>query len=91
MDNRTFISKLARNSGMSIRVTAAVAQSLVDKISDALVANNEVALPGFGTLGCEKCDEKVVTDSDGRRSLMPPSINVVFMPGSRLRKKYKQK
>lgn len=87
MDNRTFISRLARTSGMSVRETAAVAEALAAKIGDALTSGSEVALPGFGTFGTEKCDEKVVTDAEGGRTLMPPSINIVFTPGSRLRKK----
>jgi nucleoid DNA-binding protein len=47
---------------------------------------NRIAIPGFGSFQGEKRDEKVVKDlSTGRRLLLPPTIELEFIPGGRLK------
>ena len=65
--------------------------ALADIIKETLLEHDSVALPGFGTFTTSKSDEKVITDPlSGKRQLVPPSINVVFVPSLKLAKTVKQ-
>lgn len=86
MDNRTFVSRLAKLTGNSVRQTNNLSDTLVALIKDSLCTQDTVAVPGFGSFSAVKKDEEVVTDKNGNRMLMPPSINAEFMVGSRLKK-----
>lgn len=45
-----------------------------------------VAIPGFGTFTPEKSDERIVSDSEGRRFLLPPSVEIRWRASVMLRK-----
>lgn len=52
---------------------------------------NRVAIPGFGSFEGIKHDEEITNDlATGRRMLLPPSIEVRFIPGGMLKKKIKE-
>lgn len=86
MDNRTFLNRIAKKSETPVKTVAEHAEALVGLVTELLAACDTVAIPGFGTFTATKTDEHVVTAPDGRRTLLPPSIDVNFQPGSRLRK-----
>lgn len=55
-------------------------------IGEECRAQNRVALPSFGSFRGMKRDETVVRDlSSGRRLLLPPAIEIEFLPGGRLK------
>lgn len=87
MDNRAFISRLAKNMDMESRETSRLVQSLVEIIGERLAAGENVALPGFGTFESHKSVEYVSTDTaTGEKILMPPVIKASFTIGSRVKK-----
>lgn len=87
MDNRSFLSKLAKATDQDNKTAAALASALVNIIGSAASETQNVALPGFGTFEAVKTLESVETDpGTGRRTLVPPAIKVIFKPGSRLKK-----
>lgn len=86
MDNRTFISKLAKKTGLPVRQAGQIADTLTAIITDQLCSANDVAIPGFGTFGTVKSDEHIEVSDNGKRTLLPPKISAEFVAGSRLKK-----
>lgn len=67
-----------------------ILKELAGLITDALRAGDQVALPSFGTFNAVKTDEYTVTDpTTGRRTMMPPCIDVQFTPALKLVKAIK--
>lgn len=61
--------------------------AFADIIKETLLEHDSVALPGFGTFTTSKSDEKVIVEPlSGKHQLVPPSINVVFVPSLKLTK-----
>lgn len=83
MDNRTFVSRLAKSSGRDAKSVSELADKITEIIHIALAGCDTVAIPGFGTFSAKKADEHV-EEVDGHRMLMPPAITVSFKAGSRL-------
>lgn len=88
MDNKTFITGLARKLG--------IATDNVDQLTDALIAAiknsacnlDSVAIPGFGRFDTVKSDEYIAVDkADGINKLFPPTVSMSFTPGSMLKKR----
>lgn len=69
----------------TITLEEAVAQVLTDAATNLDI----VAIPGFGSFAGEKHDEHIAESSDGRRMLIPPSVNITFKPSVLLRNKVK--
>lgn len=87
MDNRNFITQLARKTDMDYKEAGRLSESLCRLIGECLANGNDVALPGFGTFESVKTIEHVTTDeASGRKMLIPPTIHVEFRAGSRLKK-----
>lgn len=87
MDNRTYITRLAKNTDNTAKDTAALAAALADIIAESLTEGNNVAIPGFGTFESIKTLEYVAENpATGLNMLYPPKISVSFKPGSRLKK-----
>lgn len=91
MDNKQFITRLAKRSGMDYKETAALLQSITSLMADKLSAGDTVAIPGFGSFAPEKLDETVLIDrSTGKRMLLPPQIVVRFEESAILSKRLDQ-
>ena len=87
MDNTNFISQLADALHVDADRTSRLVDALCDIMAQCAVDNENTAIPGFGTFEAVKTMEYVsVNPSNGSRTLMPPQINVIFKPGSRLKK-----
>lgn len=87
MDNRSFITRLAKAIDQDTRETARLAQSLCEVIAGCASETDSTAIPGFGTFVAVKKDETIaVNDETGVRTLLPPHISVTFRPASRLKK-----
>ena len=83
MDSKTFNSHLAKTLNRSNDETA----TLIDAFGTGSELDS-IAIPGFGTFATVKTDESIVTDAEsGRRTLVPPSIRMIFQPSVVLRKK----
>lgn len=87
MDQRTFSSRLATETGMSSKKVSTIAAALGEILQDILTQGDSAAIPGFGTFTTVKNQEYVETDPrSGVARLMPPAIHVEFTPGSQLKK-----
>lgn len=87
MDNRTFVSRVAKAAGCDIKTAAANAAALAEAIAEATAEMDSTAIPGFGTFEAVKTPDHIITDPDTNTTkLVPPTITVNFKPGSRLKK-----
>lgn len=91
MDQRTLTNRIARNIDADAKDIAALSDTLADIMQEILADCDTLAIPGFGSLSGVKTDEHEAVTADGSKVLMPPSISVVFEPGSRLRKEALQR
>lgn len=88
MDNKTFLTHLAKRLNRETAEVTALTDGLCTVIKEAGANLDSIAIPGFGTFKAEKKDEEIVTDpSTGNRSLYPPKIEMTFRPSVVLRKK----
>lgn len=67
----------------------ALTASLGELIGEHCGNLDTVAIPQFGNFTGIKHDETVITD-DGKRTLIPPKIEIEFTPGSMLKKAVKK-
>ena len=91
MDQRTLTNRIARNLDLDSKDVTTLGDAMADIFQEVLADCDAVAIPGFGTLSGVKTDEHEAVSADGSKVLMPPSISVVFEPGSRLRKEALQR
>ena len=84
MDNKQFLSILAQR----LNLEPATAEKLLSGFTAVVECQqlNRVALPALGSFGGVKKEETVITDlSTGRRLMLPPAIEMEFIPAGRLR------
>ena len=87
METIEFNRKLAELSDINSDKLNGLTESLTDILISILGETDSIAIPGFGTLEPVKEMEKIEVDArTGNRYLVPPSINIKFNPGSRLKK-----
>ncbi|MDE6858940.1 MAG: HU family DNA-binding protein [Duncaniella sp.] len=88
MDNKTFITKLAKRLEREPAEISTLAEGLCNVFIQAGNDLDSVAIPGFGVFKSSKRDELIVTDeATGKRMLLPPAIVMEFQPSIVLRKK----
>ena len=87
-DTENITSKASAAAGCDPAQGAALAEAFAAALRERLSMLESVAIPGFGTFATVKTDESIVTDAEsGRRTLVPPSIRMIFQPSVVLRKK----
>lgn len=90
MDNRSFISRLSKNTNKDTKTSSELVNTLVAIIADSLAEGDDVAVPGFGTFVSTKNAERVSNNpTTGESILLPPNITSSFKTGSRLKKAVK--
>lgn len=88
MDEKTFISRLAKTTGRDPKEIKSLTEALGKVITGCLCEGDSVALPGFGEFSALKEEEKIVTDdSTGAAVMLPPRIGVTFAASSMLKRK----
>lgn len=88
MDNKAFLNTLSRKTGLDFKETSRLTELLSETITAVLSETNSVAIPGFGKFSPVKHLEKTVTDSStGRLLLLPPKIEIQFVPATSLTRK----
>lgn len=91
MDNKSFVGNVARKLNCDATTASRLIEGLAALPRDECVDGNRVALPGFGTFEGVKHNEEIITDlATGRRMLLPPSMELRFVPGGMLKKKIKE-
>lgn len=77
---------MAKRLNLEVSTAEKLIGGLVEVIGEECGDLNRLALPSLGSFQGLKRDETVVKDlSTGRRLLLPPAIELVFLPGGRLK------
>jgi DNA-binding protein HU-beta/integration host factor subunit alpha len=77
---------MAQRLNLETSTAEKLLEGFVGIIGEECRNQNRVAIPGFGSFQGVKHEEKVVRDlSTGRRLLLPPAIELEFLPGGRLK------
>lgn len=88
MDNKTFIEELSNRSGIDKETAQALTAALCTAISECVVDEDSVAIPGFGSFEPKKKLERVVVHpSSGKKLLVPPKLTILFKPSALLKQK----
>ena len=86
MDIKELPSLLSMTTGKSEKDVAQRIDTAARILRNFCKEMDAVAVPGFGTFQPIKENEIIVKDADGKRTLMPPSIEVNFKSSVILRK-----
>ena len=90
MNNKDFISKLAKKCGLSVADASANVDTLVGLMTECLKENDQINVSGFGILEVKMRNERLsVNPKTGQRFLVPPKIVPSFKPSNKLKDKFK--
>lgn len=79
MDNKTFLSKIAKSTGRTAEETGRLADAFMTVLAESATAGREVVLPGVGRFYPILEEETVVVDRiTGKRLLLPPEAVMKF-------------
>ena len=84
------IASISAKCGLDPMRSGEMFTALADIFKETMCENDSIALPGFGTFLTEKNDERIISDSaTGTKRLVPPHIDVTFIPALKLAKSIK--
>lgn len=90
MNNRSFISELAKRIGKTIDETQMLTYSLVDSMNEAFQEGDTVVISNFGSFEVKKRMERImVSPTTKKRMLVPPKLVLGFKPAASVREKIK--
>ena len=88
MNNKEFVTELARRTGSTARDTSAIVAALIAEMTAHLEEESTVSIYGFGNFEVKKKLERVVINpSTKQRMLVPPKMVLNFKPSSNLKEK----
>ncbi|MBQ7947586.1 MAG: HU family DNA-binding protein [Bacteroidaceae bacterium] len=91
MNNKEFISKLAKRCGIAAAEATASVDSFVAVMTERLKENDQLNVSGFGVFEVKMRKERVsVNPKTGQRFLVPPKIVPSFRPSSKLKDKFNE-
>ena len=81
MNNKEFITELARQNKMKIADAQQMMNTLIDILGENFQEGTSVQLPNFGVFEVKKKKERVmVSPTTGQRFLVPPKLTLAFKP-----------
>jgi len=81
MNNKEYISELARRTGNNIANTQKMVDTLVEAMGERFLDGDTVQMPDFGLFEVKKKMERImVNPSTGQRMLVPPKLVLGFKP-----------
>jgi DNA-binding protein HU-beta len=90
MNNKEFITALAKKCGASVAETSANVDAFVGMMTECLKENDQLNISGFGILEAKMRNERLsVNPKTGQRFLVPPKIVPAFKPSNKLKDKFK--
>ena len=90
MNNKEFISRLAKKTGLPVSDAAANVEALLATMIERLKENDQVNISGFGVFEVKMRRERVsVNPKTGQRMLIPPKLVPAFRPSSKLKDSFK--
>ena len=88
MNNKEFISELAKRSNLSLKETSAMMAGLTSEMASYLEEEATISIVGFGNFEVKKKLERVVINpSTKQRMLIPPKMVLNFKPSVNLKEK----
>lgn len=90
MNNRSFISELAKRLDKTADETQMLTYSLVDTMNEAFQEGDVVSVNNFGTFEVKKRLERVmVSPTTKKRMLVPPKLVLAFKPAASIKERLK--
>lgn len=90
MNNKEFISELARKLGYTNKETAQLLSSAIGVMTQELQEGKTIAIQGFGTFEVKKKMERIsVNPTTQQRMLIPPKLVLSYKPSTNLKEKFK--
>ena len=81
MNNKEFISSLAKKMGSKTATAQQFTEELVSALGDCFIEGNDIQLTNFGTFELKKKMERVIVNpASGQRMLVPPKLVLGFKP-----------
>ena len=88
MNNKEFITELAKRTGNAVKDTTSLMVGLTAELTAQLEEEATVAINGFGNFEVKKKLERVVINpSTKQRMLVPPKMVLSFKPSTSLKDK----
>ena len=86
MNNKDFITALAKKTGKSKEQTQQLANAVISAMSDTFDGGDNVTIANFGTFEPKKRLERIIVNpSTGQRMLVPPKIVLNFKAAAQVR------
>ena len=90
MNNKEFITGLAKKCGISVADASTNVDALVGLMTECLKENDQLNVSGFGIFEAKMRNERLsVNPKTGQRFLVPPKIVPAFKPSNKLKDKFK--
>ena len=81
MNNKEFITELAKQNGIKVSDAQQMMSTMISVMGECFKEGNAVQLPNFGSFEVKKKMERVmVNPSTGQRMLVPPKLVLNFKP-----------
>lgn len=91
MNNKEFISELARRSGLTIAETQKRVYQVVDAMNTCFQEGDAVTISEFGMFEVKKKLERIIVNpASGQRMLVPPKLVLAFKPSSQWKNEIKK-
>ena len=88
MNNKEFLSALARKGELPSRVVNQQTAALISEMTSVLEEETAVSISSFGSFEVKKRLERVIVNpTTGQRMLVPPKLVVGFKPSQGLKSK----
>ena len=88
MNNKEFLSALARKGELPSRVVNQQTAALISEMTSVLEEETAVSISSFGSVEVKKRLERVIVNpTTGQRMLVPPKLVVGFKPSQGLKSK----
>ena len=92
MNNKEFITKLAKRCNITIAEAATNVDAFVNVMTDRLKEIDQLNISGFGVLEVKMRKERLsVNPKSGQRFLVPPKVVPSFRPSNKLKEKFNEK
>ncbi len=90
MNNKEFISELARRDGYTQSDTQKMMDDIIDYLSDHFSDGDSLQVSGFGTFEVKKRLERIVVNpGTQQRMLVPPKLVLSFKPAAAVKEEMK--
>lgn len=91
MNNKEFITELAKRTGRTMSSTASLVEDLEILLKSHLEENDTVTVYSFGTFEVKKKMERIsVNPVSGKRYLIPPKLMLAYRQSALLKEKFNE-